>query len=86
MPMSSQVGFVLGYYHEVALSLGDDPGTTRALVALASRVRLDERDDLYAKSAHTTTAAVITVAPTTITMSASPRRWGRKGLKPMAQC
>ena len=86
MPMSSQVRFVLGYHHKVALSRVDDSGTTRALVALAGRVRLDECDYFYAKSAHNTTAAVTAVAPTTITMSASPRRWGRKGLKPIAQC
>jgi hypothetical protein len=84
--MSSQVRFVLGYHHHMALSRVDDSGTTRALVGLASRVGLNKRDYFYAKSAHTTTTAVITVAPTTITMSASPRRWGRKGLKPMVQC
>ena len=86
VPMPSQIWFVLGYHQEVTLSEANSARAAGTFVALSGRVGLDERNYFYAKSAHTTAAAVIAVAPTTIRMSASPRRCGRKGLKPMAQC
>ncbi len=86
MPMASKVWFVFWHYNQVALSGTNRAGTTGTFVTLASRIWLNLRDDLYAKSAHSTTAAVSAAAPTTIRMSVISRRWGRNGLNPMGQC
>lgn len=86
MPVLAQIGLILGHHHQMAFPGTNSAGTTGTFVALASGVWLNQRDYLYAKSAHITTAAVSAAAPTTIRMSVISRRWGRKGLNPIGQC
>lgn len=85
MPVATELGGILGHHDEVSFPGLDAAVTSRALVTLASRVGLYERNYLYPESAaHATRASVMPIVTTTRTMSITLRSCCLKGLKPTA--
>jgi len=86
MPVSPEIGGVLGDDDQMPDANLNGARATRAQVWLAGGVRLDDRDDFYPQRAHASTPAVITSAAITTTMSVISRSCDRNGLKPIAEC
>lgn len=82
VPVSAEVGFVVGNYHEVEHARRDDAVTPRADVLLAGCMRLN-RSDRYPQIAHARRPTMTTMVAATRTRSRAFLRAGRKGLKPM---
>ncbi len=71
MPVTSQIGRLLGYHHDVIDALGDGQLAAGTEVFLGSRVGLDRGDGHPEKIAHDTTANVATIVMTSMAMSAA---------------
>ncbi len=82
VPMSAQVGFVLGHHHQVECSRRDRGLTTGADIRFAGSVGLHRHDDQREKMAHAIAAAIAIRARTIVTTSALDFGCGRKGLNP----
>ena len=81
MPVSAQIGFVVGNYHHMERSRGDCVLTTRTDVGLAGGIRLN-RMDRYPQIAHASSPTMTRIVTPTSTPSKVSLRAGRKGLKP----
>ena len=84
MPVTAEFWFPLRDDDEVAFSDFDHPIASRAHIALAGCIGLDDGDGLYPeKTAHSTSTAATRMVPTTMAMSTAFVRWDRNGLNPM---
>ncbi|NQV07759.1 hypothetical protein HQ535_14555 [bacterium] len=72
--MTAQVGVVFGNHDEMANPRFDESLTAGADVALSGCVGLDQRDDFYARIAHSTNPRAMSSVATTIAMSTAPGR------------
>lgn len=85
VPMTAQVGSVVGDDHEVEGPRRDDPLAARTEVFLHRLVGLYRVDGYPEKIAHAMTASIARIATTTMTMSSVLFSCSRKGLKPTPQ-
>ena len=83
VPVTSQIGLVVGHDDEVEGARTDDRLTTGAQVLLACRIGLHRGDGHPEKIAHASTAKMATSATTMATSSAVLFSCSRNGLKPM---
>ena len=82
MPMTAQVGFLVGHHHQVKGSRGNHGIAAGARIALAGGIGLDRRDR-YPRIAHASKTTMMTTVPMTRAMSNGDLRAGRKGLNPI---
>lgn len=85
VPMSPQIGSLVGDDHEVEGSRGDRPIASRTEVFLDRLIGLDGSDSYAEKIAHAITASMARMATTTMMMSTMVLSCCRNGLKPTDQ-
>ena len=84
MPMTPQIGCVVGYHHQMERSRKDRGVTAGADIAFTGGVGLNRRDG-YPRIAHASKTTTITTVPMTRAMSRGDLRAGRKGLNPIGR-
>lgn len=83
MPVTSEVGRIIGHDNHVIDPDRDVQLTAGAEIFLSRGVSLDRADSYPENIAHMTRAIADPMASTTITMSIGDRFCSRNGLKPM---